>query len=91
MIVLEDDDHQLRHWNILLEQVRWLSHPGPYERYRNLYNYHQATGGRGSLVLDGLRELRLDTPSGSPVLRLEQICPPPGAPTGDDASLLAVP
>ena len=91
VIVLEDDDHQLHHWDDLLAQVRWLSHPGPHESFEDVYNYHEATGGRGSLVLDGLRELRLESPSGAPSLRLEQVCPPPGAPTGGAASLLSVP
>ena len=91
VIVLEDDDHQLRHWNVLLEQVRWLSHPGRHLGFDDLYNYHEATGGRGSLVLDGLLDLRRETPPGARALRLEQVCPPPDMPAGTDASLLAAP
>ena len=81
VIVLEDDDHRLHHWDELLEQVRWLSHPGPDAAIRDMYNYHEATGGRGRLVLDGLRELHRETPLARvPTLRLIQVCPSPGAP-----------
>ena len=86
VIVLEDGDHRLHHWDSLLEQVRWLSHPGRHAAFRGLHNYHTATGGRGRLVLDGLRELRRETPGGAPSLRLVQVCPPPGMPAGAGAS-----
>ena len=87
VIVLEDDDHQLHHWHDLLEQVRWLSHPGPDAANRRLYNYHEATGGRGRLVLDGLRELRRETPlSAISTLRLIQVCPAPGAGVATDGA-----
>ena len=91
VIVLEDDDHKLHHWDDLLEQVRWLSHPGPHAAIRRLHNYHTATGGRGRLVLDGLRDLRRETLAGAPALRLVQVCPPPDMPAGGDASSLAAP
>ena len=87
VIVLEDDDHRLHHWDELLEQVRWLSHPGPDAAIRDMYNYHEATGGRGRLVLDGLRELHRETPLAHvPALRLIQVCPSPGAPSSVDAA-----
>ena len=88
VIVLEDDDHQAGpgDWRIVREDIRWLSLPrapadGEFSNYvDSLVNYHQATGGRGRLVLDGLLELRRDRPmSRVPRLRLEQVCPPPGA------------
>lgn len=91
VIVLEDDDHRLHHWQRLERHISWLSHPGPHSLFSGWYNYHEATGGRGRLVLDGLRELRRETPLGAPALRLEMVCPPPGVPTVGDASLLAVP
>ncbi len=91
VIVLEDDDHQLHHWTRFLWRVRGLSHPGPHEAFRGRHNYHTATGGRGRLVLDGLLDLRRETPAGAPALRLEQVCPPPGIPLGADASSLAAP
>ena len=92
VIVLEDDDHRLHHWDDLLEQVRWLSHPGPETAFRDFYNYHEATGGRGRLVLDGLRELRRETPlTAIPELRLMQVCPAPGMPAVIGAAALAAP
>ena len=92
VIVLEDDDHALHHWDDLLEQVRWLSHPGPDTPFRNLYNYHEATGGRGRLVLDGLRELRRNTPlAGVRELQLRFVCPAPGMPAGTGAAALTAP
>ena len=91
VIVLEDDDYRLDDWDDLLEQVRWLSHPGPHPGFRPLYNYHEATGGRGSLVLDGLRDLRLETPSAAPLLRLELVCPAPGMAAGAGAGPLNAP
>ena len=87
VIVLEDDDHKLRRWNGLLEQVRGLSHPGPHAAFGLRYNYHEATGGRGRLVLDGLRDLHRETPLARvPALRLIQVCPSPGAPSPIDAA-----
>ena len=87
VIVLEDDDHRLHHWDELLEHVRWLSHPGPDAAIPDMYNYHEATGGRGRLVLDGLRELHRETPLARvPALRLIQVCPSPGAPSSVDAA-----
>ena len=92
VIVLEDDDRQLHHWDELLEQVRWLSHPGRDAAFPGLYNYHEATGGRGRLVLDGLLELRRETPLARvPVLRLVQACPSPGAPSSINAASLTAP
>ena len=92
VIVLEDDDYALHHWDELLEQVRWLSHPGPDWSFGRAYNYHEATGGRGRLVLDGLRALRRETPlSGLPAPRLERVCPAPGAPMGVAPRLLTAP
>jgi hypothetical protein len=89
VIVLEDDDHQLRQhggWRFMRDDVRWLSLPrapaeGEFGDYEDsLVNYHQATGGRGRLVLDGLLELRRDRPLARvPRLRLERVCPAPGA------------
>jgi len=80
VIVLEDDDHRLHHWDDLLEHVRWLSHPGRDAAVRDMYNFYEATAGRGRLVLDGLLELRRDTPvSGVRALRLEQVCLVAGA------------
>ncbi len=92
VIVLEDDDHRLHDWNDLLEQVRWLSHPSPDYTYREKHNYYRATGGRGRLVLEGLRALRRETPlSDVPALRLETVCTLPGAKLGVAPRLLNAP
>ncbi len=92
VIVLEDDDYQLHHWNLLLEQVRWLSYPGRSAAFQQLYNYHEATGGRGRLVLDRLVELRRETPlSAISELRLIQVCPAPGMPAAIGAAALTSP
>ena len=94
VIFLEDDDHQVSasRWRIVQEDIRWLSLPdapavGEFpDSYYSLVNYHQATGGRGRLVLDGLLELRRDRPvSRMPRLRLVQVCPPPSGPAADGA------
>lgn len=78
VIVLEDDRWRMRRWEELLADVRWLARPR--SGNRRDYNFHEATGGRGRLFLDGLRERRRETPFAVAELHLEQVCPPPGAP-----------
>ena len=58
VILLIDDDHlpTSAELQTVSQQAAWLSFQGNDES--RLYNYHEATGGRGSLTLDGLSGLR---------------------------------
>ena len=60
VVLLVDDDHPATPTQIqeVSNLVSWFSHPGndddPYD-----YNYYEATGGRGSITMDGLSEFLL--------------------------------
>ena len=59
VVLLVDDDHPAINWQIqeVSDHVSWFSHPGNDDSY--LYNYYEATGGRGSITMDGLSEFLL--------------------------------
>ncbi len=53
-VLLVDDDHPAKNWQIreVSDHVSWFSHPG--NDNSPLYNYYEATGGRGTITMDGL-------------------------------------
>ncbi len=57
-ILLIDEDHPATRQglNIVSEHVSWFSHPGG-DSHR-LYNFHEATGGRGTITMDGLSDFQ---------------------------------
>ena len=58
VVLLVDDDHPATPAQLerLSEHVRQISHPQ--EDSSSLYNYYEATGGRGTIAMDGLAALR---------------------------------
>ena len=58
-VLLVDDDHPATDWQIqeVSDHVSWFSHPG--NDNSSIYNYYEATGGRGTITMDGLSQFLL--------------------------------
>ena len=61
VILLVDQDHPATRevLETLSEDVSWFSHASEDTLYR--YNFYEATGGRGTIIMDGLSELLKDS------------------------------
>ena len=77
VIFLVDDDHLPNAYALQTtsEHAAWLSFPGNDEISR--YNYYEATGGRGTLTLDGLSGVRKSEAAGPADLPASFGVPPP--------------
>ena len=69
VLLMNDRAISLMQAEQLSEQVSAFSHPGDDDEY--LYNYYEATGGRGTIAMDGLSQVRKSRPS------LLRTLPPP--------------
>ncbi len=69
VLLMNDRSISLMQAEQLSEQVSAFSHPGDDDEY--LYNYYEATGGRGTIAMDGLSQVRKSRPS------LLRTLPPP--------------
>ena len=60
VILLVDQEHPAPRESLetLSDDVAWFSHPDEDESYR--YNFYEATGGRGTITMDGLSEFLKD-------------------------------
>ena len=61
VILLVDEKHPATREALetLSEDVSWFSHPGDDETYR--FNFYEATGGRGTIIMDSLSEFQKDS------------------------------
>ena len=61
VILLVDENHPATQEALqtLSEDVSWFSHPGDDETYR--FNFYEATGGRGTITMDGLSKFLKDS------------------------------
>ena len=69
VLLMDDRSISLRQAEQLSEHVSTFSHPGDEDDY--LYNYYEATGGRGTIAMDGLSQVR------RPRASLLRTLPPP--------------
>ena len=70
VLLMDDRSISVRQAEQLSEQVSAFSHPGD-DDDEYLYNYYEATGGRGTIAMDGLSQVRKSRPS------LLRTLPPP--------------
>ena len=61
VLLMNDGSISLMQAEQLSEQVSAFSHPGDDDEF--LYNYYEATGGRGTIAMDGLSRVRKSRPS----------------------------
>ena len=63
VVLLTDDDHPAtdRQLDLLGDHAAWFSRAAPDETY--LHNFFEATGGRGTVTMDGLSQFRKPVPS----------------------------